>query len=809
MTMEVEPILVGREEEVERIIGHLGEGLSGRGSLVLISGEAGIGKTRVMNAAADIARKIGFIVLMGRCIPGNPCPYLPFYEAFNLNAQSLFEDRSATGSRAMKDSSIVLFKVLDFLSKESEKTPILICVDDLHWSDSVTVQLLHFLARNIRSLRVAITGTYRTEDIIAEEGESVHPLRDTIRLMVREGIVDQIHLNRLEDQAIIEAVESMLGGRVHKTVSHRIVKESGGNPLFAVETVRMLVTSELIVLKEGLWMFPDRDTMTIPSTVQEVILRRLERLPRDQRRLLECASVVGKFFDPKIIEQILKLDRMQALDSLDSLENRFQLVKSVGEEYCFEHDKIREVAYNQIAPLRRKELHKQVGIYLESRLQDDRSLATLSFHFHQAGQREKSLDYSIRAGEYFLGESGGAEAVTFFQRAMDSIPVSSDQKKERLRALIGLGDSFVDVLNFNSAQSAYDQALSLELEPCEEGQLLWRMAKLYGPTSLGKGSTALAWEYIDRALSIAGMDDFDIGSILAEKANLAMFEGKLDVAERSYDEAEMMLRKSKRKDRLMDVMNDHAGFLCSLERMQEAISKMESLFAILSESTSSLSSLKYELGLAELLITIGDEEKAAEHLRSAHTLASKLGHNLCLYAVHNDSSRILMMRGDYLRARDECLKTLEIAQAIEESVLHARACAVLAQVDIMTGMMDDAEELIDRSKQLTESYEWSIKTPARGLIILAQAMLQGLKGRNEECIRQSENAMDVLSGGVRDPNMEAISRQSLGIFLSRLGNREKAFEQLTKAREIFLSHGNGRQVTRIDVLLTELESNID
>lgn len=535
--MEKEPLLIGRELEVEDIVGHIGEAIAGKGSLTLISGEAGIGKTRVMKSSIDIAKKSGFSIFSGCCIPGDPCPYFPFIEAFGPSNQYLFGSRSREHGNERRDSSTVLFNVLDFLTKESKRTPIVICLEDLQWADSLSIQLLHFLARNIRPLRVSIIGTYRSEEMMVDSGEIVHPLIEDLRLMIREELVSQLPLKKLEDEACIQVIENMLNGSVKTDLAKQIVQECQGNPLFIVETTRLLLSSRNIEIKNGQWSISKGKHLGIPSTISEVILRRLERLPKETRRVLECASVIGKHFDPELIVDVLHLDRMNLLERLDSLENGFQLIHTVDDEYVFEHDLVQEVAYDRISSARKKEFHSQIGTLLEGKLPGERLFGALSYHYYLAGQKEKCYNYSIRAGENFLKESGGVNSATFFHWALDCIPAHGDNKKEQLRALLGLGDSLIEILDLNFARDAYKKALSLNLEPKEEGQILGRMILCSFPTYLGGGETTEAWHYINRASSLNGIDEIDAGLVLAYRANIETFEGNFEGARESYRKA--------------------------------------------------------------------------------------------------------------------------------------------------------------------------------------------------------------------------------------------------------------------------------
>lgn len=663
------------------------------------------------------------------------------------------------------------------------------------------MQLLHFLARNVRDLRVPIIGTYRPEDILTEVGEKAHPLKASLQDMTREGIVYEIHLGRIEHGPLIKAIEGMLGGSANETMSQRIVKESGGNPLFLVETVRMLVASGSIVLKEGMWSFPEEVTITIPSTIREVILRRLERLPQDKTRLLECASVVGEHFDPRIVEQVLKLDRMQVLESLDSLEDRYKLLRATGDEYRFDHEKIREVTYERISSPRRKELHRQVGMVIEVGSPDERLYGSLSYHFALSGQTEKCAHYSLLAGEYFLRESGGAEAIPHFLKALEGMPLVEGTKEDRFRALVGLGDSYADQADFPSADRAYQDALSLGLGPRQEAQVLWRKAYCYFPSYLGKGSISQARQLLERANVISELDDFDLGSILSFSGELEVYEGHVDSAESYFSRAEETLARTNGLVRLSDTMCSHADLLSSLGKVQEAIRKANEGLDVLKGTRNPQVELKLRLILGETCMALGEEELAMEHLDAAEDVAIKSGH-LYILLVHIDKESLKELQGDFEGARAEALVLMRYAERREWlPMVKASVCSRLAQMEIMTGRVEEVEALVRRAMQLTRDFQWEMRTPTRARIVLARAMLLGAKGKMDECMALSKEAMGFFDVGIKDPFSEALARQTFGLFLSRMREEESARKQLLRARELFSSMGNKRQEERLDATI--------
>ena len=797
--------MVGRDGELEQILGLLGNAIAGEGSLALISGEAGIGKTRVLEASISLAEKCGYGYVIGRCVSGAPSPYLPFFEAFSAFPDDPFTEHVGSEERTAKGStSVVLIRVIDFLTDRSQNGPFLVCLEDLQWADSVTLQLLHFIASKVSGLRVLVIGTYRPEDISKDVGEGPHPLRSTIQDMVREGTVREVLLDRIGEDALTRALKGMLGGAVDEELSRRVVTESGGNPLFLVEIVRMLASSGLIEEKNDVWKFIEKGVVTIPVTVREVIARRLERLPREQRRALECASVIGEHFDSKIIEQVLGEGRMQLLEELESME-RSHLVRSEEDGFCFDHEMIREVAYDRISNPRRRELHRGVGKVIEAGMPDKRLLAILSKHFYRSGQTDECVEYSVQAGDYFLNESCG-ESIQYYERALDLLGAGAGSEGLRLRALIGLGDAHYFRVDILSADKAYQEAQSLASGTPDEARLLWRRAECHFPQYLGNGDRSVARELLEKAVTLTGLDDFDLGSIFSLKAELLIFDGRNEEAERNYCRAEEALSRTTRVERLMEVMNDRSELLSVLKRGDESIVKKNEALALLKDHQSPLMELKIKLGLAELYITVGEEQSALEHLKAVETVADRSGNYAWLMLVNSDRELLKELKGDHIGAVIQAREALRHSERKEWlNYAKAKTCAVLALMNIMVDDIDGAETLMTRVRQLTVDFKWEVNTPTRGRIVLAEALLAGSRGRAAEYHTLSEEAMEIFATGWRDVFSEALAAQTLGFFSIKIGEAERGKELLMKAKRLFLELGNGRQGERLDTWISLIE----
>ena len=324
MTSETlaEPILVGRKKELDELERCLDTALSGKGVTVFISGEAGAGKTRLTTEFLNIAKKKQVTVLTGWCLSDVAIPYFPFIEAFDSYISSNEDDGLSISNQQLslktwlignqseanqtpgntypevwKDQTFrAVAKELLFLS--TKKTLILV-LEDIHWADSASLSLLHYLARQAVSERILILATFRSEELNTRLVDQLNPLSKVKLLMGREGLYQEIKLSSLDSDGVRRIAENMLGGSVNSNLVEKLAAETMGNPLFVVESLRMMHQQGNLTKTNGQWsLFVDN--FEIPTKVKDVILRRLEALKPNQRTILDAASVVGEKFDPKL-----------------------------------------------------------------------------------------------------------------------------------------------------------------------------------------------------------------------------------------------------------------------------------------------------------------------------------------------------------------------------------------------------------------------------------------------------------------------------------------------------------------------------
>jgi tetratricopeptide (TPR) repeat protein len=474
------PILVGRERELAKLDDILNSAFEGKGNTVLISGEAGSGKTRIAEEFLKIAKEKDSTILTSKCLSQANEPYFAFAEAFenyssafegqndatanNLNIKSLLLNRSDWSRNESGESSTpqswrdqtfaAVSKELGFLSI---RKPIILFIDDIHWADSASLSLFHYLSRNVTSERMIILASFRIEELTPLWEGQPHPLFEILQLMRRESTFEEIRLANLTQQQTIEIAQSMLGGQLTKEFAEKLSAESLGNPLFVVEYLRMLNEQGNLTTVNNQWSFKT-DLVDIPLIVKEIILRRIGFLKSEQRRVLDAASVIGDNFDVDLLGGVLCQDRISILETLNEISRSNSLVRSEEDYFRFDHPKSREVLYEEIRPPLKKGYHTLVAeqIEIQSKKDSNPRLSDLAHHYTLAGRKKESIKYSLAAGKDALIRSSNIEAIKHFKFVLNTASNGKEFDNEIIEAKEGLGDSYFANSMYREALETYE-----------------------------------------------------------------------------------------------------------------------------------------------------------------------------------------------------------------------------------------------------------------------------------------------------------------------------------------------------------------
>jgi DNA-binding NarL/FixJ family response regulator len=374
------PELIGRRSELAVLTDALADASAGTGRLVLVEGDAGVGKTRLVQEFADRAAVSGATVLSGGCLQLEAdIPYAAFDEAL---PGSFF---TGTADRASE-----FRRVAETIAGAGQ--PVVLLLEDLHWADASTRDLLVFLQRALRHAPVLQIGTHRTGEVGGD-----HPVAGMVAELARQPHAERLRLEPLSSDETTELARGLLGVEPGREMVKLLLSRAEGNPFF---------TEELIAA------WPARGE--VPQTVREVVITRLARLTEGARQLSRLASVIGRTVSHDLLAELAALSEVDIGGSVRDLVHHGQLV--AGEDgYAFRHALIREAIYADLLPGERRAAHARVARLLSAR---PTPVAELAHHWDAAGEVDQALVASVRAGESASAAFAPAEAHAHYERAL-------------------------------------------------------------------------------------------------------------------------------------------------------------------------------------------------------------------------------------------------------------------------------------------------------------------------------------------------------------------------------------------------------
>ena len=441
----------GRSAERETLIAAWKEAAEGSRRIVLVSGEPGIGKTRLVSEVVRFAHDQGATVLWGRCDEELGVPYGPFAEALRQYVAAVPTERLAAElgplggeltrvlpeldarvpglappvqTEAETERHRLFEAVSDLVVEISQAAPLVLVLDDVHWADKPSLLMLRHVARAAAPMRVLVLATYRDTDL-----DRTHPLSDVLADLRRQPDVARLALRGLDADGIAEFMASTAGHdldeRGHE-LARALHEETEGNPFFAGEVLRHLAETGAITQQDGRWV-SDRtlEDVGIPEGIREVVGRRLSRLSETANQALGIGAVIGPEFDLATIEAAGGPGGDELFEALDDAA-RANIVREVPGtvgRYAFAHALVRSSLYEELTTNRRVRMHWRVGEALEARHTKDLDahLGELGYHFAEgalAGDPLKAVEFARRAAEHANEELAFEEAVRHYERAL-------------------------------------------------------------------------------------------------------------------------------------------------------------------------------------------------------------------------------------------------------------------------------------------------------------------------------------------------------------------------------------------------------
>ena len=487
------PVLIDRSNDLATLYGLIDQAKSGSGQVVLLSGEAGIGKTRLVAEVKTEALAHKFLLVQGSCFPtDHAIPYAPLLDLLRslLAGHSLATPAPAVQQVAqaflplLPDVGHLLpevppvpplpsldpeqekrrrFEILaGFLTAQAVEQPVFLIVEDLHWSDDTSLEFLHYLARRCSASPLLLLLTYRSDEVRPS-------LRHFLAQLDRERLAEERSLERLRREGV-EAMLRAIFALPHTTrfeLLDPIYTLTDGNPFFVEEILTSLIASGEIYYANGRWERKPLGELHIPRSVQDAVQQRTDQLSEPTRQVLTLAAVAGRRFNFALLQELTHHDEQHLLSLIKEMIAAQVVVEESAEQFSFRHALTRQAIYADLLVRERKALHRRIAdtmerLYASGRPQGslhDAHLADLAYHYYEAGAWEKALEYGQRAGEQAQRLYAPHAAIEQLTRALDAaqrvaIPPPASLYRLRGRAYETLGD-------FEQARLDYETTLQM------------------------------------------------------------------------------------------------------------------------------------------------------------------------------------------------------------------------------------------------------------------------------------------------------------------------------------------------------------
>jgi ABC-type transport system substrate-binding protein/class 3 adenylate cyclase len=500
--MEPSQPLIDREYEVTVLERTMDALVEGRGAIVSITGEPGIGKSRLLwEVRARYRDRIRFVE--GRGVSyAQSFPYWPIRDLLRewlgvgastpearvrleLKAElaHLFGDESeeaypffasllgltlepdaAQRIRELNRESIQTrtFEVFyELVSKLTDEQPLCLILEDLHWADESTLELLESLLGVTEESAVGLFFLYRTEREfgswrLGELARQRYPHR-----------YKEIEVRPLPPDASKVLATTAAGGEIPDAVSELLAERSGGNPFFLEEAIRDLVERGALQRDNGKWTLAvDEAELAVPALVQGALQARLDRLDPATREVLSIAAVIGRTFGVQLLEKLVPREQLlPALTDLQRLDLIYEKSRRPNPEYRFRHGLVQEVAYSSLVESKRRKLHKRVGEALEEIYKEspEEAYGLLARHFSEAEEPEKAVEYLLKAGDAARGIYADKEALEHYRKARAFLARTGDDRRAR-DTLFKMALTYHLAFDYEHAEEMYDEAFSCRVE---------------------------------------------------------------------------------------------------------------------------------------------------------------------------------------------------------------------------------------------------------------------------------------------------------------------------------------------------------
>jgi DNA-binding CsgD family transcriptional regulator len=499
--------LIGRSSEVAVLELLLEQAKRGKGQTVLLSGEAGVGKSRLLEGVKHSAANIGFLLLQGNCFQADrTSPYAPILDMLRSSStefphplmgyhnllpfvhelSQVLPDKTSLDAAnqpltrssspdPQQEQHHLFIEMLQLLTEQAVHQPLLCIVEDLHWSDEPSLDLLVYLARKCTHLPIVFVLTYRSDEVSPE-------LRHCLAALDREHLAQDFLLQRLTRAEVDAMLQAIFAGQqdISSGLLESIYALTEGNPFFIEEMLKSLLITGEITNQDGVWertMYfgTHAHRPAIPRSVQDAVYQQIKHVSSTARQVLTLAAVAGRHFDLPVLQRVLQIDDANLLACMKELVEVHLVKEETAERFSFRHALTRQAVYSALLAGERRVLHRTLAETIEREASSsavlDSKVEDLSYHYYEGEVWSKAVEYGQRAGERAQLLLAPRAAIEHQTRTLDALSrLGSGPSASALRAR---GQAYATIGEFEQARSDYEHALSLATEQ-RNGPLEWQ-----------------------------------------------------------------------------------------------------------------------------------------------------------------------------------------------------------------------------------------------------------------------------------------------------------------------------------------------
>ncbi len=769
---------VGRADERSTLISALQDALQGHGGVALVEGDAGVGKSRLVEEITSGARWRGFQAGPGKADPltASP-PYQLLRDALSplltpLRVAQLAEliqplwlstvapllppvadqipDLTKLPSLDPQQERRRLWEGLSrVLTGLASVAPLLLVLEDVHWADEATLTAIPHLASHFPTSRALLILTYRLPEARqrAVAWETLNRLDQTLPLL-------RIHLSSFEHSEAMALVRRALGAAEMDAqataFADRLEDEIGGNALFLVETLKSLLEQRELTLGSDVssedgsrstgWRFPAEDLpLPIPSSVPALINERVTRLPAEIRDVLERIAMLGEDAEFRVLTHAGDMNASALLAALEELGQRGFLLET-PERYCFVHDLVQDTVYQAIPQSKRSALHHRVGCALEA-IHPER-VESLAFHFHQAGIRRKALTYILQASERAMAVHDYERALAHHRKALALV---QDDAASRWNVL-AQQESALHTLSRRDAQAEVLSEMLRLAKALDDPLLLARTYHCQGWREVLAGETTHALSLLEEAIELArevGEHDL-LGDCLISAARAWWRMGNLERCQAAIEEAQALFQETSDRQAEIRALNmlgnlhlgltgDYAQALAQFERNQH--------IALELSDTYKEAAARGNIGITCTLL--GRYRRSQEALAEAAQVMTEVGDRHWQGIILHWQGANHRALGNLTQARAAAEKSLAICREVNNANFEIAALELLGLIALDE---HDADEASVRFQQAAGVAEVNQQTMDGALQRSHLALAYFHLGHPAKARRLSEQAIATLEG---------------------------------------------------------------